>query len=356
MLVSAFSPVATRSRVEGALTIDSLAFVNRARVVTAIAVATVSAVIASVAVGTRDASIVDVAASLLERSDTDDLYILIRDERIPRTVAAILVGAAMAVAGAVIQGHTRNPLADPGILGISHGAGFAAVLAVMLFGVQSAPASVAFGMVGAALSAALVFWIGSVGGGRGNPLSLILAGAALTALFVSATTAVVLSNKQSLNQYRFWSAGTLVDRGYDVVVPAAVPIVIGLGVALAIAPALNALATGDETAAALGIAIPRIRLLAFLSVALLTGAASAAVGPLVFVGLVVPHLVRAVTGPDHRMLLPLCIPVGATLVLVSDVLARVVLRPAELPVGVVLAFVGVPCFVWFVRNRKPVAA
>ncbi|MEJ9080085.1 iron ABC transporter permease [Gordonia malaquae] len=328
---------------------------SRPRMLAALSVLLVAAAIASILFATRSVSVAEVVTSLWHRDPNDDLYILVRDERIPRTLMAIVVGGAMAVAGAVIQGYTRNPLADPGILGISNGAGFAVVLAAMLFGAQSSAVSVLFGLAGAAVAALLVFGIGTLGAG-GSPMSLVLAGAALTAFFVSATTAVVLSNKESLNQYRFWNAGSLVGRGLDVLGPVLIPIVLGLVLAFAVGPALNALAVGDETATALGIRIGWVRTACFLSITLLTGAASAAVGPIVFVGLVIPHLIRGVTGPDHRWLLPLCVPAGAVLLLVSDVIARIVLRPAEIPVGVVLAFVGVPCFIWFIRRRKLVAA
>ncbi|GEE01108.1 iron ABC transporter permease [Gordonia spumicola] len=309
------------------------------------------AAVASVLFATRSVGVVDVVEAFWNRDPSDDLYILIRDERIPRTAMAIVVGAAMAVAGAVIQGYTRNPLADPGILGISNGAGFAVVLAVMLFGAQSITAALLFGLVGAAVAAVLVFGVATFGAG-GGPMSLVLAGAALTALFVSATSAIVISNRQSLNQFRTWNAGSLVGRGFDVLGPVLPPILVGLVLAFAIGPALNALAVGDDTATALGIRIGWVRIAGFVSITLLTGSASAAVGPIVFVGLVVPHLIRGVIGPDHRWLLPLCVPAGGTLMLVSDIIGRVVLRPAEVPVGVILAFVGVPFFIWFIRRRR----
>lgn len=284
----------------------------------------------------------------------DDIGIIIWDQRIPRTVLAIAVGAAIAMSGALVQGVTGNPLGDPGVLGINGGAAFASVLAVYLLGVQSVSAYVWFAVLGAIVAAAMVFGAASLGDGGANPLSLVLAGAALSAFFVAATTAVILNDQASLNQYRFWNAGSLVERGLGVLGGVAPLMIVGIVLALACGPSLNVLAAGPELATALGVRVNLIRGTSFVALTLLAASATAAAGPLAFIGLVVPHMVRFFTGPDHRWLLWVCMPAGAALTLYADVIGRVVLRPNEVQVGVVLAFIGVPVYVYLVRRRRMV--
>ncbi|WHU46371.1 iron ABC transporter permease [Gordonia sp. L191] len=303
-------------------------------------------------IGTRwtdPAQVID--ALTAGRGHGGDIGIIVWDQRIPRTLMAIAVGAAIALSGALVQGLTGNPLGDPGVLGISGGAAFFSVLAVFLFGLQSVSAYVWFAVAGAIIAAALVFGVASLGGGGANPLSLILAGAACSAFFIAGTTAVILNDQASLNQYRFWSAGSLVERDLGILAGVAPLMIVGVVVALACGPSLNVLAAGPELATALGVRVGMIRGACFLALTLLAAAGTAAAGPIAFLGLVVPHIVRHFTGPDHRWLLVACMPAGAALMLVADVIGRVVMRPAEVQVGVILAFIGVPVYIYLVRRR-----
>jgi iron complex transport system permease protein len=307
--------------------------------------------LASVAIGARPVGLSGVWHALVAPTGTaDDLTI--RALRLPRTALGLAAGAALGVAGALMQGHTRNPLADPGLLGVTAGAAFAVVLAVSAFGVASLSGYVWFGFAGALLASVGVFLLGSSARGGATPVTLALAGAAVTALLHALTTAVVLLDARSLDAYRFWQIGSLIGRDPGVVGRVAPFLAVGLVLAAANAPGLNALALGEDVARALGQRIGLIRLLGVLAVTVLTGASVAACGPLAFVGLVVPHAARAVCGADYRWVLPYSALFGAVLLLAADVLGRVVARPGELEVGIMLALVGAPFLVVLVRRRR----
>ncbi|MET0764671.1 MAG: iron ABC transporter permease [Blastococcus sp.] len=308
----------------------------------------------SIAVGTRSIALPDVWTAVFSPDGTDD-DVVVRSLRLPRTVLGLAVGVALGVAGALVQGHTRNPLADPGLLGVSSGAAFAVCLAVYAFGVTSVAGSVWFAMAGALVASVGVFLIGTRGDGGGSPVTLALAGAAVTALLTSLTSALVLTDETTLDAYRFWVVGSLVGRGNDVLGQVLPFLVLGLLLAAVHAPALNTLSLGEDVARGLGLRVGLVRLAGVAAVTLLTGAAVAVTGPIAFVGLVVPHVARAITGPDHRWLLPYAGLIGAVLLLVSDVLGRVAARPGELPVGLVLAVVGAPFFIALVRRRRLVS-
>jgi len=309
------------------------------------------AVALSIAVGARSIALPEVWSALFSPGDSDD-DVVVRSLRLPRTALGLAVGIALGVSGALIQGHTRNPLADPGLLGVSSGAAFAVCVAVYAFDVTSVGGSVWFGMAGALVASVVVFVIGTRGVSGGTPVTLALAGAAVTALLASLTSALVLTDETTLNAYRFWVVGSLVGRGGDAL-PQVLPfLVLGLLLAAVNAPALNTLALGEDVARGLGQRIGGARAGGIAAVTLLTGAAVAVTGPLAFVGLVVPHLARAMTGPEHRWLLPYAGLIGAVLLLAADVLARIVARPGELPVGLVLAVVGAPFFVALIRRRR----
>jgi len=254
-----------------------------------------------------------------------------------------------------MQGHTRNPLADPGLLGVSAGAALAVVVGIYAFGVTTLVGYVWFAFAGAFAASVAVFVLGSLGPGGVSPVSLALAGVAVTALLGALTSAIILVDVSTLDAYRFWSVGALAGRGADVAVEVAPFVVIGLVIGLAGAPGLNLLALGDDVARGLGQNIALIRWSGLVAITLLTGAAVAACGPIAFLGLVVPHIARALTGPDHRWLLPAAGLTGAVLLLVADVVGRVVARPGELQVGIVLALVGAPFFITLVRRRRLVA-
>jgi iron complex transport system permease protein len=306
----------------------------------------------SLAVGARSIPLPDVWAGL---TDPDGTYAsAVVAGRVPRTVLGLLVGSALAVSGALIQGLTRNPLGDPGLLGINSGAAASVVTATAVLGAGSVTQQVWAALPGALLAALVVYVIGSAGRGS-TPVRLVLAGAAVAAALQAYVGAVTLSLPQVFVDYRAWAVGSLAGRSLEVATAVAPFVVVGLVVALALVRSLNALALGDETATALGVATLRTRVLGGAAAALLAAAATAAVGPVAFVGLAVPHVVRAVTGPDLRWQLPYCVLAGPLLVLVADVLGRVVTRPAELMVGVVTAFLGAPVLIAVVRRRSVVA-
>ncbi|ACU34300.1 iron ABC transporter permease [Actinosynnema pretiosum subsp. pretiosum] len=305
---------------------------------------------ASVAFGSKSIDLGSVAHALLSPTGTEDDSI-VRELRLPRTGFAIAVGMALGIGGALIQGHTRNPLADPGILGINQGAGFAVVLAISLLGVTSPLGYVWFAFAGALAASVVVFLLGSGRNGP-TPVTLALAGAAVSALLQGLISGVVLSDRQSLDSFRFWQVGSVEGRDVEVLWQVLPFLVVGLVLAAFNAPGLNALSLGDEVARSLGQNVNRTRALGIGAITLLVGGSVAACGPIGFLGLVVPHAARAVTGPDHRWLLPVAGLMGGVLLLVADVLGRVVARPGELEVGIVMALVGAPFFVALVRRRN----
>ncbi|MET7425499.1 iron ABC transporter permease [Dactylosporangium sp. NPDC005555] len=287
--------------------------------------------------------------------DGGDATAVVRELRLPRTVLGVLVGVSLGVGGALIQGHTRNPIADPGLLGVSAGASFAVVLGTAVFGVGSLTGYIWFAFGGALAASLVVFGIGATQRGGPTPVTLALAGMAISALLSSFTSAVLLSDAASLNSFRFWVVGSLSGRDLDVAWQVLPFIIAGLVLAAVNAPALNALGLGEDVARSLGQHIGAARAVGVAAIMLLTGAATAACGPIGFVGLVVPHLARAITGPDHRWLLPYSACLGSCLVLIADVAGRLVASPAELQTGIVLAVFGAPFFVYLVRRVRLVA-
>lgn len=305
----------------------------------------------SVAVGAKPIPIPTVWDALVAPDGTED-HIVVRALRIPRTVLGIVAGAALGLAGALMQGHTRNPLADPGILGVNAGAAFLVVIGIYLFGVTDPLGYVWFAFAGAAVASVAVFVLGSIGRGGPTPVTLALAGSAISALLAALTSAVILIDVATLDAYRFWAVGSLAGRDGEVLTHVVWFLAAGALIALVSAPALNALSLGDDVARSLGHSVRRTRITGIVAITLLAGGATAACGPIGFVGLVVPHIVRTFTGPDHRWLLPASALSGSVLLLVGDVLGRVLVRPGELQVGIVLALVGAPFFIYLVRKRK----
>ncbi|MGP4025377.1 FecCD family ABC transporter permease [Actinomadura sp. 3N407] len=275
-------------------------------------------------------------------------YTVVHDMRLPRTLLGLLAGVALGLAGAVMQALTRNPLADPGILGINAGASAAVVSAISFLGVTSFTGFVWFAFAGAGTVAVLLY---AVGGGRGaTPARLALAGSALNAALFSYVNAVQLLDTASLDRMRFWTVGSLASAQNHTIVRVAPFVAAGLLLALLLARPLNAMAMGEDAARALGADPGRARVIAIITVTLLCGAATAACGPIIFVGLMVPHLVRALTGSDLRWLFPYCAVLSPALMLAADVLGRVVVRPSELQVGIVMVVAGGPVFLYFVRR------
>lgn len=272
--------------------------------------------------------------------------------RLPRTVLGLLVGAALAVAGGCLQGLTRNPLADSGLLGVNAGASFAMVVAVSVFGVSSLHSYVWFALVGAAVAAVGVHLVASVGRDGATPAKLVLVGAALSAGVQSWTSAVLLTDRQTFDVMRRWQVGTIGGRDWEVVLTGLPFLAVGGVLALVGARTLDTLALGDDLARGLGRRTAADRVVLGLAVVLLAGTATALAGPIAFVGLVVPHAVRALVGTAYTRVLPLAMGYGAALVLLADVVGRVVLPPTEVQVGIMTAVVGVPVFCWFLRRGR----
>ncbi|MEV7654437.1 iron chelate uptake ABC transporter family permease subunit [Streptomyces anulatus] len=277
--------------------------------------------------------------------------------RVPRTALGLAAGAALGLSGCVMQALTRNPLADPGILGVSAGAAFAIVLAAGVAGIGSLLGYIWFAFAGAMAASVVVYLLGRLGRSGSTPVKLALAGVAVTAVLSSLTSAVVLTDPAALDRFRFWSAGSLADQDASTVLRVLPFLGLGALLALASAPALNSLALGDDVAASLGRRLGLVRLQGVVAVTLLTGAAVAVIGPVVFIGLVVPHVARVLAqyaglGPDHRWLLPLSATLAAALLLGADILGRVIARPVEVQAGIIVAFIGGPFFIALVRRRR----
>lgn len=305
----------------------------------------------SIAFGAADIAPVDVWQALIAFDPASTEHLIIRTLRIPRAVTAALVGAALAVAGALMQGLTRNPLADPGILGIETGAALGVVAAVYFLRIGSLYQYAVFGFVGAALTAVAVYGLGALGRGGPTPLKITIAGAALTALLSSFTTAMLIFNQQTLEEVRFWLAGSVAGRDLDLLLQATPYLLLGLALALALARQITTISLGDDVAKGLGQRTGWVKILSGVATVLLAGGAVAVAGPIGFVGLVIPHAVRFLVGVDYRWILPYAVLVGAAFLTLADIAARLVLRPAELPLGVMTALIGGPFFVYLVRWR-----
>ncbi|MFJ1578348.1 FecCD family ABC transporter permease [Streptomyces sp. NPDC088147] len=306
---------------------------------------------ASLVTGSGDAGAGDVFRALLDPDLSDKGQLIVREVRVPRTVAGLLAGVALGLAGAVMQGVARNPLADPGILGINAGASVVVVFAIGVLGLTRPPQYIWFGFLGALGAAVLVYGIGSLGREGATPVKLALAGAATSAVLTSLTTALLLTDRQTFDQFRFWQVGSLADRDPDVLWQALPFIAVGAVFALALGPRLNALSLGDDLARALGQRVGMARLASAAAVVLLCGAATAVAGPIGFVGLLVPHAARVVTGPDYRWILPYSMLLAPVLLLVSDIVGRLIASNGEIQVGIVTAAIGAVPFVMLVRRR-----
>nr|WP_282434869.1 iron ABC transporter permease [Nocardia panacis] len=275
---------------------------------------------------------------------------IVRGLRLPRTALAAVTGAALGIAGALIQGYTRNPLADAGLLGLNAGAAFLAALSIYLFGFTAPEQYIWFAFAGALLAGLVVF--GAASTGRASPLALVLAGSAVAAFLQAMTNAVVLLDGTTLDTYRFWVVGAVSGRDASVFWQVLPFLAVGIALAALSGPTLNLLSLGDEVARGLGVHLGRGRAVGLAAIVLLCGAATAAVGPIAFLGLVVPHIARVWTGPDYRWLIPYSGVLGALSLLLADIVGRVVARPGEVQVGVMLAALGAPFFLVMVRRRR----
>ncbi|MER6915027.1 iron ABC transporter permease [Streptomyces sp. NPDC000594] len=290
---------------------------------------------------------------VLLRPDGSKAAIIVHDLRVPRTVLALAVGAALGLAGALMQGQTRNPLADPGLLGVEAGAALAVVLGIALFGVDDISGYLWFGLAGAGAAAVAVLAIGS-GRGGSDPLSLVLAGAAVSALLMALTQAFVLRDADSIQAYRVWGSGTVMGRGLDIFHQALPLLLLGLLLAAVGASGLNPLQLGDDVARSLGQHPARQKLLGIGAIMVLCGTATAACGPIGFVGLTVPHVARALCGVDYRWVTAYSAVLGGLLLTLADTVGRVMAPPSEVHVGIVMALIGGPVFVIVLRRTGPV--
>ncbi|MER7958827.1 MULTISPECIES: iron chelate uptake ABC transporter family permease subunit [unclassified Streptomyces] len=303
----------------------------------------------SVMIGAKPVPLGDVWHGLFQNTGVGN-DVIIHDVRVPRTLLGLLVGVALGLSGAVMQGLTRNPLAEPGLLGVNAGAAAAVVSAIAFLGISDVGDYIWFAFAGAAVVSVVVYVLG--GSRSSTPVRLALAGTAATAALYGYVNAVQLLNSAALDRLRFWTVGSLASADMETVRRVAPFILAGVVLALLIARPLNAMELGDDTARALGADLNRTRVLAMAAVTLMCGAATAACGPIVFLGLMVPYLVRAITGPDMRWILPYAAVLSPVLLLGSDVVGRLVARPAELQVGIVTALIGGPVFIRLVRRKR----
>lgn len=281
----------------------------------------------------------------------DPYTVTVVESRIPRTLVGVVAGAALALAGTLMQGITRNPLADPGLLGVNAGAAAAVVTATALLGPTSVVGTVWWSLPGA-LSAGLAAYTVGTRGGDGGMVRLLLAGAVVSAVLTAYVQAVALSMPDVFDSYRYWVVGSLAGRGMDVVLAVLPVVLVGLFLALVVMGGLNALALGDEAAVATGANVTLTRAGGLVAGVLLAAGATAAAGPIAFVGLAVPHVVRSLVGVDFRLQVPFAVLVGPALLLIADVVGRTLVRPMELMVGVVTAFVGAPVLLYVLRRTK----
>ncbi|MET0955065.1 MAG: iron chelate uptake ABC transporter family permease subunit [Cryobacterium sp.] len=311
----------------------------------------ITAILASILVGARGISVGTVLDAVFTFDGSTE-HLIIWQLRIPRTVVGLVVGPALGLAGALIQAFTRNPLADPGILGVNAGAGLFVTIAIGFLGVTDPRGYVWFALLGAAVVTALVYTIGASGHGPATPLRLTLAGVALAAVLGGIASGITLKNPDAFDGMRFWGTGSIGGRDLEVVLVLLPLILLGAVLALGTGPALNALAMGDDLGRALGTQVARTRVLVLIAVTLLAGTATALAGPIGFVGLMVPHIVRWIVGPDQRWILLYTLVTAPILLLVSDVVGRVLLPNGELRVGIVTAAIGAPVLIILARRKN----
>ena len=306
----------------------------------------------SLTTGARAIPLENVWTALIAFDPNTTEHRIIWDLRLPRTIVGLLVGAALGLAGAVLQGATRNPLADPSILGINAGAALAVVLGVALLGMTQLSIYVWLAFIGSGVTMLVVYSVASLGREGATPVKLALAGAAITAVLQSVINGILLTSPRTLDEVRFWQVGSLSGRDIDIVIQVAPFLAVGMVLALGTARLLDGLSMGDDVARALGQRIAISRGLAGLAAVILAGGATAAAGPIAFVGLTVPHVARAITGPGYRWILPYSMLMAPILLLGADVIGRVIAPPGEVQVGIVTAFLGAPFFIALVRRRK----
>ncbi|MHA7174737.1 FecCD family ABC transporter permease [Arthrobacter monumenti] len=306
---------------------------------------------ASLAFGARATSFEVVIDALFNFNPASGDHAVVR-ARIPRTITGLCVGVALGLAGAAMQGVARNPLADPGILGVNAGAALAVVFAIYFLGITDLTGYIWFAFIGAAFASVVVYAIASMGREGATPVKLALAGAALTAGLASIMNAILVSSQETLDNFRFWQVGSVSGRDWDLILPVLPFLLVGLLMTMLTGRILNGLSLGDDVARGLGQKVGLTRAFTAVGVVVLCGSATAMAGPIGFVGLVIPHMVRTICGPDYRWILPFSAVAAPLLVIGADVVGRVILPPSEIQAGIMTALVGAPVFIWLVRRRK----
>lgn len=305
----------------------------------------------SLATGARYVPVADVVSALMD-SELETFDAVVVRERVPRTIFSLLTGAALGVSGILMQSITRNPIADPSVLGINSGAALFVVCGIAYFGISSAYEFIVFALAGSAVTAVFVYGIGSIGHGGATPLKLALAGTAAATALSSLTSIVMMPKDRVMDSFRFWQIGSVSGGTYDKIIAFIPFLIIGITIAVILSPQLNVLALGDDAATGLGAKPAHIRLIGALAGVLLCGAATALAGPIGFVGLMVPHVMRLILGNDMRLLVPMSAMGGAILLTVSDIIGRILGGTGEIEVGIVTAVLGGPVFVIIAMKAK----
>jgi iron complex transport system permease protein len=308
-------------------------------------------ILASLAFGARYIEFKEVLNALFH-GDNESLNALVVRERIPRTVFSMIAGASLGVSGALMQAITRNPIADPSILGVNTGASLFVVSGIAFFHINTAGQYIWFALAGAAVTAIFVYGIGSLGSGGATPIKLALAGAATSAALSSLVSAIILPRTEVMNSYRFWQVGSVSGANWEGIATIVPFLIIGIVIGVLSTPALNALALGDDVATGLGVRTGVIRVISALAGVLLCGATTALAGPIGFVGLMIPHTMRLICGPNMRYIVPMSAVGGAVLLTVSDIVGRLIGNPGELEAGIVTAFFGAPILIIIAMRAK----
>ncbi|WP_163191631.1 FecCD family ABC transporter permease [Clostridium thermarum] len=308
-------------------------------------------VFVSLAWGSKSVPFSQVINALQNNNDTSFSVLVVR-ERIPRTVFSIMAGASLGISGALMQSITRNPIADPSILGVNTGASLFVVIGIAFFNINSANHYIWLALLGAGVTAVFVYVIASLGNGSMTPIKLALSGAATSAVLSSFVSAVILPRSQVMDAFRFWQVGSVSGATWDSITLILPFVIIGVIISLASIPALNVLALGDEVATGLGAKTGVIRLVCAIAGVMLSGATTAIAGPIGFIGLMIPHSIRLIFGSNLKGIVPLSAIGGAALLIISDVLGRVIGSPGEIQVGIITAFLGAPILVIIARKAK----
>jgi iron complex transport system permease protein len=307
--------------------------------------------IASLAFGARYVEWREVIQALFDPDNTSFNAVVVR-ERIPRTVFGIIAGASLGVSGALMQAITRNPIADPSILGVNTGASLFVVSGIAFFHINTAGQYIWFALAGAAITAVFVYGVGSLGYGGATPIKLALAGAATSAALTSLVSAIILPRTEVMNAFRFWQVGSVSGATWEGILAISPFLIIGILIGILVSPALNALALGDDVATGLGVRTGLIRLISAFAGVLLCGATTALAGPIGFVGLMIPHVMRMILGPNLRLIIPMSAVGGAMLLTISDTVGRMIGSPGELEAGIITAFFGAPILVMIAMRAK----